>query len=113
MRSVGAIGRLFAAGALAVALAGCGGTQSAPGSGIAASAGATAPASAAGGAAATPPGSAAAAVPATVPGTTLLAPGTPAPDFSAPVNDGTTVRLADLRGKPVILYFYPRDATPG
>lgn len=40
-------------------------------------------------------------------------PGTIAPDFELPADDGTTVRLSDLRGQAVILYFYPRDNTPG
>jgi thioredoxin-dependent peroxiredoxin len=35
-----------------------------------------------------------------------------APLFSAKSGDGTTVSLADLRGKNVVLYFYPRDNTP-
>jgi peroxiredoxin Q/BCP len=39
--------------------------------------------------------------------------GDPAPEFSAPANHGTTVSLADYRGKNVILYFYPKDDTPG
>jgi len=39
--------------------------------------------------------------------------GAPAPDFDLPADDGSRVRLRDLRGKPVILYFYPRDETPG
>jgi len=34
-------------------------------------------------------------------------------DFSAPATSGQTVRLKDLRGKNVILYFYPKDSTPG
>lgn len=43
----------------------------------------------------------------------LLAPGTLAPDFTATDQDGNRVRLADLRGRPVVLYFYPADDTPG
>ena len=37
----------------------------------------------------------------------------PAPDFELTSDAGDTVRLADLRGKQVVLYFYPRDDTPG
>lgn len=36
-----------------------------------------------------------------------------APDFSAATNGGGNVSLADLKGKNVILYFYPKDDTPG
>jgi len=39
--------------------------------------------------------------------------GDTAPDFSATTNGGGKVSLADYTGKPVILYFYPRDDTPG
>jgi peroxiredoxin Q/BCP len=39
--------------------------------------------------------------------------GTPAPDFTLPDQDGNPVHLADLRGKTVVLYFYPRADTPG
>lgn len=39
--------------------------------------------------------------------------GDPAPDFSLPDANGNTVSLADLKGKRVVLYFYPRDNTPG
>jgi len=39
--------------------------------------------------------------------------GDPAPEFSALTDDGTTMTLASLRGKKVILYFYPKDDTPG
>lgn len=42
-----------------------------------------------------------------------LKPGDPAPAFSAIATDGSTIRLADLKGHPVILYFYPKDDTPG
>ncbi len=34
-------------------------------------------------------------------------------DFTLPATGGKTVRLKDLRGGPVVLYFYPRDNTPG
>jgi thioredoxin-dependent peroxiredoxin len=37
----------------------------------------------------------------------------PAPDFELQDGDGKTWRLSDLRGKRVILYFYPADDTPG
>ena len=36
-----------------------------------------------------------------------------APDFTLASDKGDTVKLSDLRGKPVVLYFYPRDDTPG
>ena len=39
--------------------------------------------------------------------------GDPAPEFSAATNGGGNLSLAELRGKSVILYFYPRDDTPG
>jgi peroxiredoxin Q/BCP len=39
------------------------------------------------------------------------APGQPAPDFALPRDGGGTVRLSDLRGKPVVLYVYPEDNT--
>jgi len=39
--------------------------------------------------------------------------GKKAPDFTLAADDGTKVKLSDLRGKPVVLYFYPRDDTPG
>jgi thioredoxin-dependent peroxiredoxin len=42
-----------------------------------------------------------------------LAPGSVAPDFSAPAQDGHRVSLTDFKGKHVVLYFYPRDDTPG
>ena len=42
-----------------------------------------------------------------------LQPGDIAPDFTLPDGDGNPVSLADLRGKWVVLYFYPRDNTPG
>jgi thioredoxin-dependent peroxiredoxin len=43
----------------------------------------------------------------------MLKEGTKAPDFSAKNTDGETVRLKDLRGQKVVLYFYPKDDTPG
>jgi peroxiredoxin Q/BCP len=39
--------------------------------------------------------------------------GDPAPDFSAVTDAGERVSLSDFRGKPVVLYFYPKDDTPG
>lgn len=39
--------------------------------------------------------------------------GDPAPDFSLQADDGSTVTLSELRGRRVVLYFYPKDATPG
>ena len=37
----------------------------------------------------------------------------PAPDFEALTTDGRTVRLADFRGRTLVLYFFPRAFTPG
>ncbi|MFM1904760.1 MAG: putative peroxiredoxin bcp [Planctomycetota bacterium] len=39
--------------------------------------------------------------------------GSVAPDFTAVAHDGSAVRLAALKGRPVVLYFYPKDDTPG
>jgi thioredoxin-dependent peroxiredoxin len=39
--------------------------------------------------------------------------GAPAPDFELQSDEGETVTLSALRGKPVVLYFYPKDDTPG
>ncbi len=36
-----------------------------------------------------------------------------APDFEAKIETGETIKLSDYRGKKVVLYFYPKDATPG
>ena len=44
---------------------------------------------------------------------TELAPGIPAPTFEARTDSGKTINLADYRGQKVILYFYPKDDTPG
>ena len=43
----------------------------------------------------------------------MVTEGQPAPEFSLPSDSGETVSLADLRGTPVVLYFYPKDDTPG
>lgn len=43
----------------------------------------------------------------------MLAPGTEAPDFTLPAHDGQTVHLRDLRGHWVLLWWYPKAATPG
>lgn len=39
--------------------------------------------------------------------------GQPVPDFALPATGEKTIRLSDLRGKKVVLYFYPKDSTPG
>jgi thioredoxin-dependent peroxiredoxin len=39
--------------------------------------------------------------------------GKPAPDFELTSDSGAKVKLSDFRGKPVVLYFYPKDDTPG
>ena len=41
----------------------------------------------------------------------MIEEGTPAPDFTLQSDAGETVTLSDLRGKPVVLYFYPKDDT--
>ena len=43
----------------------------------------------------------------------MLAVGDTAPNFSAKTDGGASVTLSDFRGKRVVLYFYPRDSTPG
>jgi len=44
---------------------------------------------------------------------TTIAVGQPVPEFSAPATSETTVTLSDLKGKKVVIYFYPKDNTPG
>ena len=43
----------------------------------------------------------------------MLKEGDKAPDFNAKDQDGNDVKLADLKGQRVVLYFYPKDDTPG
>jgi peroxiredoxin Q/BCP len=43
----------------------------------------------------------------------MISEGMPAPDFELATDTGEPLRLSSLRGEPVVLYFYPRDATPG
>jgi peroxiredoxin Q/BCP len=43
----------------------------------------------------------------------VLTLGSPAPDFTAPTSKGDTFTLSSLRGKPIVLYFYPKAFTPG
>lgn len=45
--------------------------------------------------------------------TTHPQPGTKAPEFTAPTDSGESLSLTSLRGRPVVLYFYPKDDTPG
>jgi thioredoxin-dependent peroxiredoxin len=43
----------------------------------------------------------------------MIEPGDAAPDFELPDQDGNPVKLSDLRGQPVVVYFYPKADTPG
>ena len=43
----------------------------------------------------------------------MIEEGKPAPDFELATDTGERVKLSDYRGKPVVLYFYPKDDTPG
>jgi thioredoxin-dependent peroxiredoxin len=43
----------------------------------------------------------------------MIEEGSTAPDFTAVTDEGDTVTLSSFRGKPVVLYFYPKDDTPG
>lgn len=43
----------------------------------------------------------------------IIEEGRPAPDFTAPATSDTTVTLSALKGRKVVLYFYPKDSTPG
>ena len=43
----------------------------------------------------------------------ILNVGQPAPDFSMPASNGQTISLSDYKGKKLVLYFYPKDDTPG
>jgi thioredoxin-dependent peroxiredoxin len=43
----------------------------------------------------------------------MLKEGSAAPDFALTADDGSTIKLSALRGKKVVLYFYPKDDTPG
>jgi peroxiredoxin Q/BCP len=43
----------------------------------------------------------------------MVAEGQEAPDFTLPDQDGNEVTLSELRGQPVVLYFYPKSDTPG
>ena len=46
-------------------------------------------------------------------GGSVIEVGHPAPEFALPSDTGETVALSSLRGRPVVLYFYPKDDTPG
>ncbi len=43
----------------------------------------------------------------------MIEPGQTAPDFALPDQDGNSVKLSELRGQPVVVYFYPKADTPG
>ena len=43
----------------------------------------------------------------------MLQPGSPFPNFSLPNQDGKTIKLSDFSGRWLVIYFYPKDDTPG
>ena len=43
----------------------------------------------------------------------MIQQGEPAPDFELETDGRERLRLSELRGRPVVLFFYPKDATPG
>ena len=43
----------------------------------------------------------------------MISVGELAPDFELETDEGRRLRLSSLRGRPVVLFFYPKDATPG
>lgn len=43
----------------------------------------------------------------------MLSPGQAIPDLTLPATGGNSIRLRDLKGRHVVLYFYPKDSTPG
>ena len=43
----------------------------------------------------------------------MVEPGSEAPDFTLPDQDGRVVKLSDFHGQPVVVYFYPKASTPG
>ena len=45
--------------------------------------------------------------------TAVVEEGKPAPDFTLPSDSGEDITLSQFRGRPVVLYFYPKDETPG
>jgi cytochrome oxidase Cu insertion factor (SCO1/SenC/PrrC family) len=47
------------------------------------------------------------------PTATVISPGQPAPDFTLLTDQGKPLTLSSLRGRPVVLFFYPKDDTPG
>ena len=59
------------------------------------------------------PSAASQAKPAKVAGPAWPREGSKAPDFTAVAHDGSQVKLSALKGRPVVLYFYPKDDTPG
>jgi peroxiredoxin Q/BCP len=63
--------------------------------------------------AAQPPATVETSAPAAVPPQADELLGKPAPDFVAPAMDGSTFSLRAARGKPAVVYFYPKDETPG
>lgn len=105
LRLVGSLTSVTLSCALSLVTAGCKNDAAKPDPG--------APTTANAGSAAAPTQGAAAATGTTVAATSEVAVGKPPPDFNVKDHTGADLKLSALKGKPVVIYFYPKDETPG